>query len=232
MRKKINFRMLLRIIGGLTMLEAMFMIVPVITALIYGESDWEILAATAAITACAGFGLWKVRPRSTFMGKREGFLLTASVWIVFSLFGMIPFMFCATPVGLSSAFFEAMSAFTTTGATTLAFPVSSMSHGMVIWQALMQWLGGMGIILFTLAIIPALNTAGGMQMFNAEVTGITHDKLRPRISQTAMALWGLYIALTFIMMVLLGWDRWICSTASVTLSAHCPPAVSHHAPAR
>ena len=203
MRKKINFRMLLRIIGGLTMLEAMFMIVPVITALIYGESDWEILAATAAITACAGFGLWKVRPRSTFMGKREGFLLTASVWIVFSLFGMIPFMFCATPVGLSSAFFEAMSAFTTTGATTLAFPVSSMSHGMVIWQALMQWLGGMGIILFTLAIIPALNTAGGMQMFNAEVTGITHDKLRPRISQTAMALWGLYIALTFIMMVLL-----------------------------
>ncbi len=195
--------MLFRVIGGLTMLEAIFMILPVITALIYGESDWKPLAATSALTAAAGFSLWKIKPTSTRMGKREGYLLTASVWIVFSIFGMIPFMFCSTPVGLSSAFFEAMSAFTTTGATTRPFPLSSMSHGMIIWQAMMQWIGGMGIILFTLAIIPALNTAGGMQMFNAEVTGVTHDKLRPRISQTAMALWGIYTVLTFTLAALL-----------------------------
>lgn len=195
--------MLLRIIGGLTMLEAIFMLFPVIASLVYEESDWKPLASTAAITATSGFSLWKIKPRSSRMGKREGFLLTASVWVVFSIFGMIPFLFCATPVGISSAFFEAMSSFTTTGATTMPFSLSDMSHGMILWQALMQWLGGMGIILFTLAIIPALNTAGGMQMFNAEVTGITHDKLRPRISQTAMALWGIYTALTILLVALL-----------------------------
>lgn len=194
--------MLFRIIGGLIILEAIFMVFPVITSLIYDESDWKPLAATSAVTAVAGLGLWNIRPTSHRMGKREGFLLTASVWIVFSLFGMIPFMICSTPVGVSSAFFEAMSAFTTTGATNLPFPLSDMSHGMIVWQAIMQWLGGMGIILFTLAIIPALNTAGGMQMFNAEVTGVTHDKLLPRISQTAMALWGIYTTLTLSAMIL------------------------------
>lgn len=97
-----------------------------------------------------------------------------------------------------------MSGFTTTGASVL-LDVTHMSHGIHIWRATMQWLGGMGIILFTLAVIPMLNSSGGMLMFNAEVTGITHDKLRPRISQTAKALWMLYFAFT-IMLVALLWS--------------------------
>lgn len=92
----------------------------------------------------------------------------------------------------------------TTGASVL-LDVTHMSHGIHIWRATMQWLGGMGIILFTLAVIPMLNSSGGMLMFNAEVTGITHDKLRPRISQTAKALWMLYFAFT-IMLVALLWS--------------------------
>lgn len=129
------------------------------------------------------------------MGKREGFLLTASVWVVFSVFGMIPFIICDTPLSVSDAFFEAMSGFTTTGASVLE-DIEDMSHGIHIWRSLMQWIGGMGIILFTLAVLPMLNHSGGMQMFNAEVTGITHDKIRPRISQTAKSLWLIYISLT------------------------------------
>ena len=109
---------------------------------------------------------------------------------------MITFIAGTPQADVSSAFFEAISAFTTTGASAVGTDPATYSHAIIFWQAMMQWLGGMGIILFTLAIIPALNTSGGMQMFNAETTGITHDKLMPRISQTANALYGIYVVLT------------------------------------
>jgi trk system potassium uptake protein TrkH len=122
--------------------------------------------------------------------------------VVFSLFGMMPFMLCDTPLKLADAFFETISGFTTTGITV--YPsVEHLSHGINMWRCLTQWLGGMGIILFTLAVLPMLNHSGGMQMFNAEVTGITHEKLRPRISQTAKTLWGVYFVLTVLMVLLL-----------------------------
>ncbi|MDE5745345.1 MAG: TrkH family potassium uptake protein, partial [Paramuribaculum sp.] len=136
------------------------------------------------------------------MAKREGFLLTACVWVFFTIFGMLPFMLCDSPLSLSDAFFEGMSGFTTTGASVLD-SVEQLGHGMLLWRCLMQWIGGMGIILFTLAVLPMLNYSGGMQMFNAEVTGITHDKIRPRISQTAKGLWGVYFALTAALTALL-----------------------------
>lgn len=199
----VNFAQLLRIIGLLMMFEAMFMVFPMLTCLYYGESDWLPFAASAAVTGGIGALLMtRIRPRTGHMGKRDGFLLTALVWIIFSMFGMLPFLTCSLPVSVSDAFFEAMSGFTTTGASVLD-NVTGMSHGILLWRALMQWIGGMGIILFTLAVIPMLNHSGGMQMFNAEVTGITHDKLRPRISQTAKGLWFLYFLLTAILTLLL-----------------------------
>ncbi len=202
MRRQINFRMLIRLIGGLLQIEAVFMLIPLVTCLIYEETDYIVFAITGICTAVAGHLLWRVYPVTRRMGKREGFLLTASVWVVFSFAGMFPFIFGSPKADLSTSFFEAMSGFTTTGATILP-PVEGISHGIIIWQALMQWLGGMGIILFTLAVIPALNTSGGMQMFNAEVTGVTHDKIMPRISQTAKMLWGLYFGLTTVLIILL-----------------------------
>ncbi len=195
-RKFINAAMLFKVIGWLLMIESMFMIVPFAVSLYYGESDWVPFACGAAITAFVGLIMTtRIKARTSRMGRREGFLLTAAVWIIFSLFGMIPLIFSSSPITPTDAFFETISGFTTTGATI--YPsAEDLSHGIHIWRALMQWIGGMGIILFTLAVIPMLNSAGGMQMFNAEVTGITHDKVRPRISQTAKALWLLYIALT------------------------------------
>ncbi len=204
-RSLINLPMLLRVSGWLMMIESLFMLIPMGTCLYFRESDWLPFALTAAGTGATGFVLSRhIRPSHYSMSKRDGFLLTAMVWVVFSIFGMLPFMFCKMSISLSDAFFEAMSGFTTTGASVL-LDVTHMSHGIHIWRATMQWLGGMGIILFTLAVIPMLNSSGGMLMFNAEVTGITHDKLRPRISQTAKALWMLYFAFT-IMLVALLWS--------------------------
>ena len=195
----INYLMLLRVMGLLVMIEAAFMLVPLVTAVIYDDGDLMAFVVSITLTALTGalmtFGF---KPRRRDMGKREGFLLTASVWVVFSVFGMIPFMICRSPLTLSDAFFEAMSGFTTTGASVMQ-EIDDLSHAIHIWRSLMQW---MGIILFTLAVIPMLNSAGGMQMFNAEVTGITHEKLRPRVSSTAKRLWLVYALLTGALIVL------------------------------
>lgn len=201
--RKINVRVILRIIGWLLMIESFFMLMPTAVAWLYGEADLQAFIITVAVTLVCGMGL-SIGLRNSYsdMGKHEGFLLTALVWVVFSIFGMLPFMLCSTPLSLSDAYFEAMSGFTTTGCSVLP-SVEHFSRAINLWRNLMQWLGGMGIILFTLAVIPMLNHSGGMQMFNAEVTGITHDKLRPRVSQTAKGLWGIYIMLTAVLIGLL-----------------------------
>lgn len=198
----VNFRMLLKVTGWLLLIEAGFMLIPTVTSIVYEETDAIALGATAFVTGIIGILMQRIPTRNTQMGRREGFLLTASVWLWFSFFGMMPLIFGEPHYSVSDAFFEAMSGFTTTGATVLVDHIY-LSHGINLWRALMQWIGGMGIILFTLAVIPMLNSAGGMQMFNAEVTGITHDKVRPRISSTAKALWGTYISLTILLILLL-----------------------------
>lgn len=199
----INFPMLMRVVGWLLVIEAIFMLMPMITCLIYDEADFKAFLISAGITSGAGLLMtFGIRSHHADMGKREGFLLTTLVWVAFSAFGMIPFLICGTPMSLSDAFFESMSGFTTTGASILQ-GIGHFSHGILLWRCLMQWIGGMGIILFTLAVVPMLNSSGGMQMFNAEVTGITHEKLRPRISQTAKSLWYMYIILTIVLCVLL-----------------------------
>ena len=202
-RAQINFPALTRIVGLLLLIESIFMLIPLITCLVYNENDYKAFLITILITSVVG-GVMTIATRSSDkdMGKREGFLLTALTWVVFSIFGMLPFMLGDSKMSISDAFFEAMSGFTTTGATVMT-SIDHLSNGIHIWRCLMQWIGGMGIILFTLAVIPMLNHSGGMQMFNAEVTGVTRDKLSPRISQTAKGLWLVYIILTLILCALL-----------------------------
>lgn len=199
---RINYRMLVRVMGWLVMIEAAFMVVPFLTALIYGEHDALAFACGIGVTAVTGALMtFLSRPRRSDMGKREGFLLTALVWVVFSFFGMIPFIISDVPLNVSEAFFESMSGFTTTGVSVME-DIESLPKAIHMWRSLMQWIGGMGIILFTLAVLPMLNSSGGMQMFNAEVTGITHEKLRPRVSSTAKRLWMVYALLTVALIVL------------------------------
>ncbi|MBD5358195.1 MAG: TrkH family potassium uptake protein [Bacteroides sp.] len=202
----INLRMLLRVIGWLLTIEALFMIIPFITGLLYHEqSAWQFLICIG-ITAGCGSAMVAMKPKSREMGKREAVVLTGLTWVILSLFGMLPFLICGTHLSVTNAFFETMSGFTTTGASVLN-SLEGVPHSILIWRCVVQWIGGLGIILFTLAVLPMLNYQGGMQLFNAEVTGITHDKLRPRVSFTAQSLWLVYIGLTSLLIILLAFSK-------------------------
>ena len=201
-RGYINFRMLLRVIGWLLMIETLFMLAPTIVGLCYDEHSGFKFLICMGITAACGFGMISLKPKSREMGKREAIMLTGLTWVVLSLFGMLPFLLCGTHLSITDAFFETMSGFTTTGASVLD-TLKDVPHSILLWRCVVQWIGGLGIILFTLAVLPMLNYQGGMQLFNAEVTGITHDKLRPRVSFTAQSLWSVYIILTLICIGLL-----------------------------
>lgn len=202
-KKSVKVGSIVRILGRLVLVEALLMTVPLVVCLMYGESDWKgfVIAIAAAATA-GGVAELSTRHCRTSVRSREGIILTAVVWIVFGLFGMIPLMLSSAPLGFTDAMFEVISGFTTTGASVIT-DVEAQSHGILFWRAFTQWIGGLGIIFFMLAVLPELNKASGISMFNAEATGITHGKLHPRIRQTALSLWGVYSTLTVISIVLL-----------------------------
>ena len=205
-RLYINFPMLLRVIGWLLMIEAGFMLVPLIVGLLYGENETLAFIISLGVTAVSGGIMMSLRPKSREMGKREAILLTGMTWVILSLFGMLPFLLSKTHLNVTDAFFETMSGFTTTGASVLDSLVG-VPKSVLFWRCVIQWIGGLGIILFTLAVVPMLNYQGGMQLFNAEVTGITHDKLRPRVSYTAKGLWLVENCLKVLLIVLLAFSE-------------------------
>lgn len=199
----INFKKQLTVIGQLLLFEALFMIIPFLVSLWNEEGDWIPFIGTVGITALTGFLLkYFIKPKSENLGRRDGCMITCMAWIVFSFFGMLPFIFGSSHLNISEAFFETMSGFTTTGATVIR-NIEECGKGLIFWRAMTQWIGGLGIVLFTLAIIPSLNNSKGIFMFHAEVSGITHDKIGARIANTAKIMWGLYTTLTIILIVLL-----------------------------
>ncbi len=223
-RVYINLPVLLRIIGWLLMIETAFMAIPLVTALLFRE-DWVPCVIAMSVTAVVSLSLMSLRPRNRDMGKREAILLTALVWIIFSFFGMIPFMAGSTHMSFTDSFLETMSGFTTTGVSVMP-TLDGVPHYILIWRCVMQWIGGMGIILFTLAVIPMLNSQGGMQMFNAEVSGINRSKLQPRVSSTAKSLWTVYFCLTCSAIVLLSfsdmdWFDAICYGITTVSTGGC-----------
>ena len=201
--RAINLPMQLKLTGHLLVIEALCMVVPLLVCLCYSEADWLPFLCSGLVTAAAGCVLkFGVRPKSDNLGRKDGFMLTSIVWIVFSAFGMLPFIFGSSHLNVSEGFFEAMSGFTTTGATVIR-DVESCSHGILMWRALTQWIGGLGIVVFTLTVISSLNNSKGLFMFHAEVSGITHDKIGARIANTAKILWGIYALVTFVLILLL-----------------------------
>lgn len=217
--QNINLPIVLRVIGWLLMIEGFYMVLPALVSLYYDETQTMVtFFISAAITVVTGAAMtFGLKPKNKSMRKREGLLLTAVVWVFFSAFGTIPYMLTGTFNSVTDSFFESMSGFTTTGASLIA-SVENLPHGIVFWRAATQWMGGMGIILFTLAVLPMLNYKGGIALFNAEVTGITHERMRPRVSQTAKDLWLIYFAMTVIMILLLyspmGWFDAVCHSMS------------------
>lgn len=190
-----NIRIIFRLLGILLLIEGLFMMLSIPVSLIYEEN--QELDFFIAGLICIFFGgiAWALtRDAEKNISKRDAYIVVSLSWIVFSFFGCLPFLFTDSVDSFTDAFFETISGFTTTGASVLN-DIEALSHGVLFWRSLTQWLGGMGIIVLTLAILPLLGI-GGMQLFVAEVPGPTPDKLHPRIKETAKRLWYIYIIFT------------------------------------
>lgn len=214
-RKHINSRIIFQIIGILLVIEGFFMLLALPFSWYYGSTsilDWNIhdvehdfwpILLSAVICFASGTVLYFLNGKAMreSIGKREGYIIVTVAWVVISVFGALPFMLSGAITNFTDAFFETMSGFTTTGSTILT-DIESVPKGLLFWRATTHWIGGMGIIVLSLAILPFLGI-GGMQLFIAEVPGPTPDKLHPRITQTAKRLWGIYFLLTLIQTILL-----------------------------
>lgn len=179
------------------------MVLPLLIDLIYKENQSLGLLISIAITAGSGL-LMNLLCRGNNkreLSHREGFAIVAFAWLSATFFGSLPYLFTGSLKSFTDAWFETASGFTTTGSTILT-DIEKHSHAILFWRCLTQWMGGMGIIVLSLAVLPFLGI-GGMQLYKAEVPGPTADKLRPRISQTARILWEVYVLLSGVEVLLL-----------------------------
>ncbi|MFZ1520452.1 MAG: TrkH family potassium uptake protein [Ignavibacteriaceae bacterium] len=169
----------------------------------YGDDDILSLVLSGTITASIGLSAWFITRKSdkTEVGKREGYIIVTLGWILMSAFGALPFVIHGSIPSYTDAFFETISGFTTTGASILK-KVEVLPYGLMFWRSMTHWIGGMGIIVLSLAILPMLGI-GGMQLYQAEVAGPTKDKLHPRVRETAKRLWAIYVLLTSAQIILL-----------------------------
>lgn len=196
-----KFRSVLAFQGLLLIFLGIFMLFPVGFSLYYGGDDLIPLLFSAGITIAAGFLLRLAFRHHGELRIRDSYAVVSLGWILAALFGSLPFILSGHIPLMTDAFFESMSGFTTTGATILA-DIETLPHGLLFWRSLTHWLGGMGIIVLSLAILPMLGV-GGMQLYKAEIPGPIPDKLAPRIQQTAKTLWAVYVLLSFIQTLLL-----------------------------
>ena len=197
-----NVKIIFRVLGLLLIVEGLFMLISMGVALLFDDGDARAFIYSSLICILPGliiFAFTKGNTRN--VSKRDGFLIVTLVWMVFSFFGSLPYVFSGAIPNYTNAFFETMSGFTTTGSSILE-NIEEMPHGILFWRSLTQWLGGMGIIVLTLSVMPIFGI-GGMQLFSAEVPGPTPDKISPKIHQTARVLWGLYFAFTALETILL-----------------------------
>ncbi len=199
-----DFRNIVFVVGVLLLFLAAMMVLPLAVSLYYGDGDTPAFVWSLLITAAVGGGLTLMRRKSKDIGLREGFAVVALSWASAALAGALPFCISGAIPSFTDSLFESMSGFTTTGASILGAhnPVETMPHGILFWRSMTHWLGGMGIILLSLAVLPMLGV-GGMQLFRAEVPGPTKDKLTPRIKNTAEILWLVYLGISVLEAVLL-----------------------------
>lgn len=190
-----NFRLISKIIGQLLLLESALMLLCIAISLYYREDDIMAFTISAIMTIAAGMmSMFFGRGAGNDLNRRNAYLLVTTAWAIFSLFGTLPFMTGGYIPNLTDAFFETMSGFTTTGATILD-DVERLPHAILFWRSLTQWIGGLGIVFFTIAILPSM-VGGSMKVFAAEATGPIKSKIHPRLSTSAKWIWSIYMALT------------------------------------
>lgn len=196
-----NYRMIARLMGFIILILAAFMVPALLVALIYREPTGWTFMVTILGSALMGFGLSRLRPRDRSMYAKEGFVVTALAWIVISLIGAVPFALSGQIPNYLDAVFETVSGFTTTGSSILG-DVEALDHCMLFWRSLTHWLGGMGILVFMLAVV---NMSGGQSnhLLRAESPGPSVSKVMPNMRRSAATLYGIYIFMTVVLVILL-----------------------------
>lgn len=193
-----QFKTIFRLLGLLLMMFSLSMLTPILIDLIFQEAFWLPFFAAFTCTFLTGLLLWfSFRRQHNELKTRDGFLLVVLFWFVLCFFASLPFIFTLTEHSITDAFFESVSGFTTTGASIITH-LEGLPSAILFYRQQLQFLGGMGIVVLAVAILPMLGV-GGMQLYRAETPGPMKDsKLTPRIAQTAKALWFIYLLLTFV----------------------------------
>lgn len=200
----IRYRSILYIIGQFLIVFGLTMTAPLAYGYWAGDTKLEPLIYSLTITLSSGLGLvlWLEKPQRE-LTQREGLLLAVGAWLAVAGFGALPFVFAPEFATLTDAVFESVSGFTTTGATILV-DIEALSPAVQFWRCFTHWLGGMGIVLLGVAVLPLVGH-GGMHLYRAEFSGATSEKLKPRITETALALWKIYFAFTAVLYLILRW---------------------------
>lgn len=246
-----HVKTILNILGAILALTGFTMMVPALIAWGYNEPD--LVGHLQSMGICMGIGIpvWLFTRKSRSLNNKDGFVIVTLSWLLVALAGAMPFYLSGAIPNFTDAWFESMSGVTTTGATIIGNPntlphlpngIESLTHGVLYWRSFIQWIGGMGIIVFTIAILPLLGV-GGVQLFKAEVPGPVSDKIRPRVKETAKILWMVYVGLTAAEAILLSisgmsWFDAIChafttlptggfSTQNASIAAYANPAIHY-----
>ncbi len=202
---------LFNILGALLSILGFTMLIPISISWGYGEYDFHGFLYSFLICIIGGMPLWYFTRYKSSLTNRDGFAIVTFSWITTAIVGSLPFYLSGAIPNVTDAFFESMSGVTTTGASILGnistMPhlkngIESLPHGILFWRSFIQWIGGMGIIVFYIAILPLLGV-GGVQLFKAEAPGPVSDKIKPRVRETAKVLWFVYVSITFVQIIAL-----------------------------
>lgn len=197
----VRMKCVLNALGKILLIVGCAMILPLFWSLLNGDGISDIFLVTVLVyAACGGFLTLTTKEHKTIRAK-EGFLIVTLSWITVSLIGALPYMFSGVLPHFSEAFFETMSGFTTTGATTIG-DVESVAGSLLLWRAMTQWLGGLGVVVLFVAVLSQVDT-GGLTMLRAELSGPFNEKISSKVQDTAIILWAVYMILTFLTFVLL-----------------------------
>ena len=194
----LNFRAISNVVGVTLLIVGLFMLTCIPISIMYDGEHFGAMLSSAILTLVVGFSLWKIKfGEKVQVTKRDGYMIVVSTWVSMSIFCALPYFFSGVIDGLAACFFESVSGVTTTGASVLT-DIESVSSEILFWRSLTQWIGGMGIIVLTVAIFPLLGI-GGIELFVAEAPGPTADKIHPRIRETAKRLYAIYVGLTVVL---------------------------------
>ena len=196
-----NYKIVIRVLAFLSIFLGLGMLLPLPFSYYYGSGDAQAFLISAAICFVIGILAFLTNDNKTDLKTKDGFAIVTFGWIIMALLGSLPYVISGAIPSFTDAFFESMSGFTTTGSTILT-EIESLPKGILLWRSITHWFGGMGIIVLTIAILPFLGI-GGMSLFKAESPGPISDRLKPRITQTAKLLWGVYLLFTVAELVLL-----------------------------